>query len=180
MLTLFAAISLPDHIQNYISPLQTGIEGIRWQAPQKLHITLGYFGAQSEDMAEILDLELAKSPGPAFDIRLTAANVFGGERPHALWFGVQEWGGLTALNHHVRKAARRAKIDMESRKFTPHVTLAYINSGTDLADVSRFLQRHQTFTSRPFLVDEFSLFSSHRVKNAANHYIREANYPLTG
>jgi len=81
---------------------------------------------------------------------------------------------------HCRRAARRAKVEMEARKFTPHLSLAYMNRGISLADMSRYVRRHDKFKSKPFLVDEFALYSSNSQRNGPNVYQKEANYPLLG
>jgi 2'-5' RNA ligase len=180
MLTLFAAIKPPDDILDKVETLQKGVEGVRWGPRENLHITLGYFGLVSEEMAEVLDHELARSFGVGFDLQLQGTGIFGGSRPHTLWLGLQESKELVALHKHCRSAARRAKVEMEARKFAPHLSLAYMNNGISLADLSRYVRRHDNFKSKSFLVDEFSLYSSNPQKSGPNLYVKEANYPLLG
>lgn len=180
MLTLFAAIKPPLAILDRVETLQKGVEGVRWSPRENLHITLGYFGLVDEEYAEILDMELARSVGTGFDLKLESVGVFGGSRPHTLWLGVAPSPQLESLHKHCRRAARRAKIEMEARKFTAHLSLAYMNSGISLADLSRYVRRHQSFKSKTFLVDQFSLYSSNPQKSGPNIYKKEANYPLIG
>lgn len=184
MLTLFAAITPPPHIIRAIEKLQKGIEGVHWILPENLHITLGYFGLVDVEYAEILDYELASSTkggaGGGFKLALSGADVFGGSRPHTLWVGVKPNAALTALHSHVRGAARRAKIEMETRKYTPHISLAYMKGGVHLADLSRYISRNLNYKSKAFLVDQFALYSSNQQKSGPNIYIKEANYPLLG
>jgi len=180
MQTLFAAIKPPPDILDKVVPLQKGIEGASWSPRDNLHITLGYFGLVADEFAEILDYELALRPGIGFDVRLEGANIFGGSRPRTLWFGVEANPALAALHQHVRRAARRSKIDMETRNFTPHLSLAYMRGGVALGDLSRYLRRHLGYKSKPFLIDQFALYSSNTQKSGPNLYIKEANYPLLG
>jgi len=180
MQTLFVAIKPPAYILDGITPLQKGIEGVRWSPRENLHITLGYFGLVSNEFAEILDHELAIRPGTGFELRLRGADIFGGSRPRTLWLGVEQSPALDALHKHVRRAARRSKTDMETRNYTPHLSLAYMRGGVALGDLSRFLRRHINFKSKPFLVDQFALYSSNTQKAGPNIYIKEANYPLLG
>jgi len=180
MLTLFASIKPPAFILDRVETIQKGVEGVRWGPRENLHITLGYFGLVDEEYAEILDHELAKTSATGFELQLQGAGVFGGSRPHTLWLGLKPSSALTKLHQHCRRAARLAKVEMETRKFTPHLSLAYMNSGISLADLSRYVRRHDSFKSKTFLVDEFSLFSSNTQKNGPNIYIKEANYPLLG
>lgn len=180
MLTLFAAIEPPDYIRNLVAPFRRGIDGMRWAPLENLHITVGYFGKLEYEHAEVLDHELAINPGTGFDLRLGAAGVFGGANPHTLWLGIEPNKALDALHQHVRRAARRARVEMETRKFTPHLSMAYLGRNVDKGDVSRFIKRHQNFRSRPFLIDQFALFSSRSHKSGPNTYEKEANYPLIG
>ncbi|HFB55577.1 MAG TPA: RNA 2',3'-cyclic phosphodiesterase [Hellea balneolensis] len=178
MLILFAALKPPDHVLDKICARQKGVDGMRWSPRENLHITLGYFGPVSDDYAEILDRELALNPGDGFELALAGADTFGGSRPHTLWLGVKQNPALLALHRHVRAAARRSKIEMEARKYTPHLTLAYVTPATDRVALAHKVQRLQSYTSKRFFVDEFALYSSNPQKAGANIYIKEANYPL--
>lgn len=180
MLTLFAAIKPPTSILDKVETLQKGIEGVRWSPRENLHITLGYFGLVEEEFAEILDHELARSGGTGFELSLNSVGIFGGSRPHTLWLGLKPSKALADLHKHCRRAARRSKVEMEARKYSPHLSLAYMNRGISLADLSRYVRRHDKFKSKPFLVDEFALYSSNPQKSGPNIYKKEANYPLLG
>ena len=76
------------------------------------------------------------------------------------------------------RAARRAGLAPESRRFTPHVTLAYLHGASDL-DVAAYLQRIGAFETASFWVDHFAMYSSWGTK-AGSRYVEEAVYPLTG
>ena len=180
MLTLFAAIRPPEDVLDTVASMQKGIDGVNWSPRENLHITVGYFGPVDEEYAEILDRELARAPGFGFDIQLDAAGTFGGPTPHTLFLEVKNSPALDALHTHVRRAARRAQIDMETRTFKPHLTLAYLRRSANPYDLSRYLRRAAHFSTKPFLVDQFALYSSHRHKNTPNTYTKQANYPLLG
>ncbi len=180
MPTYFAAITPPENILDAVAPLQKGIEGVKWAPLDNLHITVGYFGELSDAYAEILDRELARAPGYGFDMRLTGVDFFGSTRPHTLWLGVEDNPALNRLHKHVRSASRRSKVEMEARKFRPHLSLAYLRRGYAKDDFERYIRRHIRFKTEPFLVDEFSLYCVEPHKHGPNTYIKEANYPLVG
>ncbi|MCF6221101.1 MAG: RNA 2',3'-cyclic phosphodiesterase [Robiginitomaculum sp.] len=180
MPTYFAAITPPDFIIDAVEPLQKGIEGVNWTPLDNLHITVGYFGELNDEYAEMLDRELARAPGYGFDMSLTGVDFFGLNRPHTLWLGVKDNPALNRLHKHVRSAARRNTIEMEARNFRPHLSLAYLRRGYAKDDFERYIRRHVRFTSKPFLVDEFALYSVERHKHGPNTYVKEANYPLVG
>ncbi len=180
MLTLFAALIPPPDILADIHALQTGIDGIHWVPVENLHITIGYFGRLALETAELLDRELNINPGTGFELQFSGIDTFGGQQPHTLWLGVTPSPALERLHAHVRRAAKRSRVNMESRTFRPHLSLAYPRRKTDKPDLARYLQKHMAYRSKAFLVDEFSLFSSHHNKTGPNTYLKEANYPLLG
>ena len=177
---IFAAIKLPPHLSEQISHIQRGVSGARWSAPDKLHITLAFFGEVDDDHAEVLDMELARQCFSSFELSLGGAGHFGSREPHAIWLGVNASEPLTALHKHSKHAARRAGIRLEKRNYIPHVTLAYLARTTPLDRIINFEKRRESFNCKPFLVDEFFLLSSHKKAKGANIYREEASYPLLG
>jgi len=180
MPSYFAAVKPPEDILDALEPLRKGIEGVNWVPRENLHITIGYFGDLSDAYAEMLDRALARTPGYGFDVKFAGVDFFGASRPHTLWLGVENTPALTALHRHVRSAARRCDIEMENRNFRPHLSLAYLRRGFAKDDFERYLRRFVRFTSKPFLVDEFTLYATRKHKNRPNTYSKEANYPLIG
>jgi 2'-5' RNA ligase len=146
-----------------------------------LHLTLRFFGEVAEPVADDIDSELAGAAEntPPFEMQLKGAGAFGGADPHNLWIGVAPNATLKKLAGDCERAARRAGLKPESRKFAAHVTLAYL-SNTPLERVHAFETRLGLFESRPFLVDRFGLYSSHVRKSAPSLYRLEADYALNG
>ena len=177
---IFAAIKLPPFISRELSRYQKGIAGAKWSGPEKLHITLGYFGDIPDETAEALDAALADRPFPSFEISLSGGGHFGKSDPHAVWAGVKDSPDLTALHEHCKRAARRAGVTLEKRLYRPHVTLAYLKPMTPYDRIIAFEKRLADFETKPFLVDAFYLFSSHRKLKGPNLYRIEASYPLLG
>jgi 2'-5' RNA ligase len=177
---LFAAIKMQPRTVAALTRIQKGVSGARWSAPEKLHITTGYFGEVDDDRADILDNELAKLKLSSFELSVQGAGHFGALEPHSLWAGVNPHPSLFRIHDHCKVAARRAGIAMEKRKYSPHVTLAYLKKGAPLDRIIKFEQRLAGFEAGPFLVDEFFLYSSWKKLNGPNVYRMEASYPLLG
>lgn len=177
---LFAAIKMQPRTIAALTRIQKGVSGARWSDAEKLHITTGYFGEIDDDRAEVLDYELARLRLSAFDLSLKGVGHFGSLEPHAIWAGVNDHPSLLRLHEHCKIAARRAGIQMEKRKYVPHVTLAYLKKTAPLERIIKFEQRLANFEAGPFLVDEFLLFSSWKKINGPNTYRLEASYPLLG
>jgi 2'-5' RNA ligase len=178
---LFAALALPDDIADRLMPLMKGVPGAGWRPRENLHLTLRFFGDVPEPTADELDIALADIADATaqFQLALKGAGAFGGADPHALFVGVADSAPLRKLAADCERAARRSGLKPEPRKFTPHVTLAYL-SGAPLARVHAFESRLGLFESAPFWVESLALYSSWTRKGGPNLYRLEAEYPLRG
>jgi 2'-5' RNA ligase len=178
-LRLFAALQLPDDVEERLLALQKNVPGAKWRAREHLHLTLRFFGEVAEPVADELDaaLEEVASRTRRFDLQLKSAGAFGGADPHTLWIGVADNHALTKLAADCERAARRVGLKPETRKFAPHVTMAYL-AGAEIARVRAFEAQHGLFQSRPFAAQSIALFSSWIRKSAPSLYRLEADYPF--
>lgn len=175
-LRLFAALPIPPEIRARLSPLQRGVLGAAWRPVENFHVTLRFFGDVDERIAEDLDAELGAISASPLTLSLAGAGWFGGAEPASLWAGVADNPALTTLAGRCERAARRAGLAPEKRKFTPHVTLAYCH-GTQPDDAAKFAQRLGAFRTRSWVADRFHLYSSWMGKGPSC-YVTEADYPL--
>jgi 2'-5' RNA ligase len=160
--------------------MQKGVPGARWSAPEKLHITVGYFGEVNDTIAEELDEELARRPLPSMELKLRGMGHFGRAEPHQIHLKVADDPALSKLHTHCKRVARELNIPMERRNFTPHLTLAYLKPFPRLDKIAEFERKHAGTEVGPFLVDQFGLYSSWKQKRGPNRYELEATYPLVG
>lgn len=177
-LRLFLAIPLSSEIAEQLSPLQKALPGASWRPQETFHLTLRFFGEIDEALARDLDGELGLIEEAPFEMRLKAAGSFGGREPSAVWIGVEAPPALARLASASEKAARRAGLAPERRSFIPHITLAYLHGTTDI-EAARFQERLGGFSTEPFWIDHFVMFSSHPTKQGSR-YREEAVYPLVG
>lgn len=176
---LFAALALPDDVAERLLALMKGVPGAKWRPRENLHLTLRFFGEVQEPVAEEIDSALmeAAARSKPFELQLKGAGSFGKSDPHTLWIGAAQSPALDKLAADCERAARRAGLEPDRRKFAAHVTLAYL-SGADLARVQAFEARLGLFETRPFVVESFGIYSSHIRKGAPSLYQLEAEYPL--
>lgn len=180
-LRLFTALTIPGDIAEDLSRFMRGVDGAAWRPVENLHVTLAFYGELMEPDAKDLDSaieEATASIGP-FPIALKGAGSFGKDEPSALWMGVEESPALRELSAACVRAARRIGAPVEARRYTPHVTMAYLR-GTTLDQAERFVARHGLYHSRSWRVDRFGLFSSTLRKSGPSLYLEEAAYPLLG
>ena len=178
-LRLFAALAIPDDIADRLIAIQKGVPGARWRPRENLHLTLRFFDQVQEPVADELDAaleEVALRTRP-LDVQLKGAGAFGGAEPHSLIIRAEAGDALVKLAADCERAARRVGLKPETRKFTPHVTVAYLHH-TELARVQAFERAHALFAPTPFRVAEIGLYSSWHKQNAPNLYRLEASYRL--
>jgi 2'-5' RNA ligase len=161
-----------------LSLLSTGIPGAKWVDPGNFHLTLRFIGEVGEDVAADIDDALGRLRARGFTLQLAGTGVFGGERPRALWVGVERQPELVSLRDKIEQALIRIGLDPEPRKFAPHVTLARLRDPA-LDMLAEFLAANAQFRAPPLPVEHFSLIASFLTK-AGSIYEDQADYPLSG
>ena len=178
MLRLFVGIEFPPELKLRLSLLCTALPGARWIDPGNLHLTLRFIGEITEDLAADVDEALARLKARRFALQLAGTGVFGGNRPHTLWVGVERDPDLVVLHDKIEMALIRVGLAPEPRRFAPHVTLARLRDPV-LDMLGHFLAAHARFRADPLPVEHFSLIASFPTK-AGSVYEDQADYPLLG
>ena len=150
----------------------------KWSEAEDLHLTLRFLGDIAETTATDF-VDLIREPGVApFQIRLQGIGCFGGRQPRVIWAGAETGDGLDRLAQAHERAARHVGLEPDPRPFKPHVTLARLR-GTRPEAVAAFLGDHGAFSSEPFEVDRFVLFSA-RPHTGGGPYVVEETFALAG
>lgn len=178
MLRLFTGIEIPSGIAQHLAMIREDLPGARWIDPGDFHITLRFAGDIDYRTADELAETLAQIRAPAMTLQLQGIGLFGGNQPRALWADLKHLPALFDLQRRHERAARQSGLLPDSRKYTPHVTIARLR-GTRPGAVARFLEAHGAFTTQPFPVKRFVLFSS-RPGHGGGPYVVEESYPLGG
>lgn len=179
VIRLFAAIPVPPDIGELLIQRQSHVQDARWRDMEALHITLRFFGEVQERMAEDLAAELESAGAAPFDLQLQGAGAFGeGDRIRAIWAGLAESAPLRRLAGRCETAARRARLDPETRNYHPHVTLAYLRKPHP-DEIAAWIARNNLLKSQPFRVDRFGLYSSWPGEGGSRYEL-ERLYRLVG
>jgi RNA 2',3'-cyclic 3'-phosphodiesterase len=173
---LFVALALPDPVADGLLPMQSGVPGARWSEREQLHITLRFIGEVDGRDASAIDDALSAISAQKFTLQLKGAGEFGGRHPRALWAGVAPSDALVHLQRKIETALQRIGLEAEQRKFTPHVTLAYLKAAP-CERVMDFVIQHALYASAPFEAREFVLYSSHLSPDGSS-YVAERSYAL--
>jgi 2'-5' RNA ligase len=177
---LFVALPVPEEIADALMPLQSGVPDARWMPPENFHVTLCFAGEVPGGTMRDFEEELSDIAGPRFALALAGVGQFSsGKQPRALVATVERSDRLDWLQQKVATVARNSGIELERRKFRPHVTLARFGSNAETGHhLAQFMASHGTFRAGPWIADHFALFSSRRSRNGSI-YTQEAAYGLT-
>ena len=177
MIRLFVGLALPEETLERLVDLAEGLSGVRWIAPENLHMTLRFIGPVDNREASDIDEALSRISVPTFPLHLKGLGFFGkASKPNNLWIGAEAEPTLMRLQAKVERALQLAGCEAEGRKFKPHVTLARLKNGVPKR-FQDYLNRHALADLPPFPVSEFLLYSSF-LTPAGSIYQVEARYPL--
>ena len=163
---LFAGVKIPapPALCDALATLQTQLarERIRWVPPENWHLTLEFFGAVPESRIPALAAALAAAAAPIEPIHLRLATVgaFGPPRhPRVIWVGVES-AGLITLHAALQQELRLAGWTPESRPYTPHLTLARLNTLRHPDRLQKCLARFQHENFGEIFIKHAVLFES--------------------
>ena len=177
---LFIALPVPEDISGELTRLQSGVPDARWVPLENLHVTLCFAGDVQGGTMRDLEEELSDIAGPRFPVTIAGVEQFStGKQPRALVALVEKSDRLGWLQQKVSTVARNCGIEVERRKFRPHVTLARFPNGAETGHhIAQFMASFSTFRAGPWIADHFALYSS-RQGGSGRIYTEEAAYDLT-
>jgi 2'-5' RNA ligase len=173
---LFSGIEIPASVTRRLTLVRAGLTGAHWIDPENYHLTLRFLGDVDGTIARDFAHSLGDIVASPFELRLGDLGSFGGRKPRAIFASIAASPALESLQRAHERAARIAGLPPEPRNYTPHVTLARLR-GTSAESVALYLERQGGFSSEPFKVTRFVLFSS-RASVGGGPYVVEAAYPL--
>ncbi len=170
---LFVSIELPAGVTQDLAELDPHLRGVRWLAPEQMHLTLSFLGDVSPEVAEALKENLSAIEWKAFFLPLSGLGTFPGKgRPNIIWIGVGTGHPhLFQLHKRVQEAALAAGLEPELRPWHPHVTLARCRD-VSAESLRSFLKAHADFEAGMIHVESFALNSS-ALSSDGSVYTRE-------
>jgi len=172
MLRVFVAIEIPSSITEALEGTRGGVEGARWQRDDQLHLTLAFIGeVPNKQLTEIAD-ELSRIHFKPFDLQLQGVDYFGKKptKPNSLWAGVVDKEPLVHLHEKITHALMNIGLEMDTRKFKPHVTLARFKRGAT-ARLGDWLSVNEALKTPTETIGHFSLFSSQLTSERAFYQV---------
>jgi 2'-5' RNA ligase len=127
---LFVALEIPASVREALGELIKEMRAIapraKWVRPENLHVTLKFLGETAAEKLDAINasLESVRS-GAVVEMEFRGLGSFPNEkRARVLWVGVQASANLTRLAGDVDRSLATMGFPVETREFTPHLTLA--------------------------------------------------------
>lgn len=173
----FTALEIPASVREGLAIHRGGVPSARWIDPSNYHVTLRFIGDVDHGMARdvMAILGEARSRAPVA-VTFDGLSTFGGGRPRALIARIVPTPELSRLQAEQERLLRRLGLDPETRKFTPHVTLARFRDA-DPRDLAGHLAMRGRFAPLTFTADRFVVYSA-RDQVGGGPYVVEAIYPF--
>ena len=185
---LFIAIDISEEARSaariYIASLRAKFPtaSVKWEAPEKLHLTLKFLGSTDDEMIErIVELlrQIVKGAKP-FEIEISGTGAFpSAKNPRIIWLGVHEPSRtMKHLAELLDQGCAAHGFEKENRAFKPHLTIARIRDPRGATDLGR---EHQAGSFRPirFTCDELVLYESQLGRHGST-YIKLAAAKFNG
>lgn len=136
---LFVALDIEERIREQIvsfaRELRTFAPGVRWVAPESLHVTLKFLGERPDAMAGKIEAALSRISAPAFQISFRGCGFFPTEKAaRVFWVGIEADSTLAQLAKQIDGELESCGISPEKRAFSPHLTLARAGTGAPGAE----------------------------------------------
>jgi len=164
----FIAIELPpaliDRIDSYQKELKPFTRHVRWVKPAALHVTLKFLGEREKPLIDRVQQNLQTVSGAfrPFALTVNQFGAFPGKRnPRVFWLGIKSepLELLPDLFHFLENNLQGLGFAKETRRFSPHLTLARVKQPERFDDLWTFVQSHP-FEPFRFNVREIVLMQS--------------------
>lgn len=173
---LFTGIEIPAETMLHLSLLRGGLRGAHWLDTDRYHLTLRFIGDVDQPIANEIAMALSSVRRQDFPLAFNGLSTFGSRKPHSLIATLTPSQALLELQAEQERLMRRLGLPPDTRRYSPHVTLARLH-GTASPEVAEYLGLRAGFGTAPFIVDHFVLFSA-RSLTGGGPYVVEDRYEL--
>ena len=143
----FIAVELPGELKQELTQLEDRLKlsnqpWVRWVNPYSIHLTLKFLGNVATDRLDAItrSMEEASRGSAPFHLEVRELGVFPNlKRVQVAWVGVKgEVDTMQQLQQRIESGLVPLGFASESRRFTPHLTLARVNNRASPNERQRF------------------------------------------
>jgi len=184
----FVAIDLNADVRRraktLLNVLSRGTSGVRWVAPDQLHVTLKFLGDVDDTRFYAVCEAVRKAVGgrAPFSLACRGVGAFPDlSRPRTVWLGIEDPDGqLAELQTDVERQLRELDFPEENRPFRPHVTLGRVQDyARDLDSLQEALEAQAEFDAHWLTIESCTVYAS-ELRRAGPVYSVLGRIPLGG
>jgi len=132
MVRAFVALEISDEIKERLTAAQQTLRGCRahltFVEQKNIHITAKFLGeVEEKNLPKIIEA-LKKISVPPFPVSAGKITVNNPKRPHTIWCAIDDAGEGAKVFQMIEDALAPLGFARETRRFTPHATVARIKS----------------------------------------------------
>jgi 2'-5' RNA ligase len=174
----FIAVELPSFLKEELGRIESILKAgnttpVKWVDFESIHLTLKFLGdIESSRVGEIIEgIKNACVGISPFELKIKGLGVFPNPaRTRIAWVGlVDATDELSLLQRNIESEMEKLEYERETRKFSPHLTLARVRDQATPDERERFgnLVTATAFSSERITVNSVSLMKSHLTKQGA-------------
>ncbi len=168
MIRSFLAIELPKPILRKIEEVQGDLRSthadVRWVNPEKIHLTLKFFGNIEESRIGpiFISIEEPIRNTPTFSLNVRGVGAFPNlKNPRVIWMGlVHGREVLISFQKQIEIQLEKIGFQPEDRPFHPHLTLGRMKSSRGKEELVGRMERHKEEEFGDLQVERVVLFRS--------------------
>jgi len=180
---LFIAIEIPPDVRAGLAALLREFRAIapeaKWVRPENIHITLKFLGETDRTKLSVVQTALSaiRSIQPV-TLQFRGLGFFPNEkRAKVFWAGIESSANLPAIAADIDQAVHKLGFPLESRSFTPHLTLARFQPPGLPPKLAAAAQEDASHEFGSLVTREFRLIES-KLKPAGAEYTTLQSFPF--
>jgi len=164
----FLAIELPKPILKKIEEVKRDLRlahaDVRWVSPEKIHLTLKFFGNIEESKIQpiVKSIEGLIQTTPPFSLRVKGMGAFPQlKNPRVIWMGLTNGKeNVISLQQRLEVLLEKIGFKAEDRPFQPHLTFGRVKTSRGREELVRGIERHREEEFGDFDVETVLFFKS--------------------
>ena len=151
MVRAFIAIELSEDIRDNLTKAQECLRKcsarLTFVRPDYIHVTVKFLGeVEEENLKNVIDTLKTVTFLP-FTVSATGVTVDNFRQPHTVWCTIEDSGESATLFHRIEEVLGLLGFGRETRRFTPHATIARVRRADKSLYTSMDTLKNKTYGS---------------------------------